>query len=284
MAAELIKLAQKFAENGYPEMAKYLNAGANKARKLGAPESFSAVKTATPEVSVDIQTLSRDQLILPETALPQEVSDVLKRAEKAGLTFFEPYHLSGVTLNQDSNVDGWDKKPENWYWKQIKDGNLSQDASKLPDSWVLVDKTQRPDYKDSKQFHENDPFGHLLAKLRKDKKIQTIRGIPNTSQFGISHDELTQVVLPEIAKLLEVDASQVRLPRAIEFNIIGNFKHPEWGKTTTWEWFDDKFGDASRLVGGNSDVGGLAGVNLHWSGGHRGSVGFRPLVVVSLKA
>ena len=91
-------------------------------------------------------TISRDQLILPETQIPQEVSNILQRAERSGIDIFEVYHLSGVTLTQDTRIEGWDEKPEDWYWGQIRNGKISQGAAKLPDAWVLVDKTQKPDY------------------------------------------------------------------------------------------------------------------------------------------
>lgn len=252
-------------------------------KDIDFPPVVASVSSAVAAVEAP-KNLSQDQLILPETTLPQEVLDILQRAEKSGVGVFETYRLSGVTLTKDANVDGWDKKPEGWYWEQIKSGKVSQDAPKLPNSWVLVDKTQKPDYNNGKQLHDKDPFGPLLKQLRKDKKIQAMKGIPDTSRFGISHDELTQVILPEIAKILGVEASAVRLPREIEFNVIGNLKHPEWGKTNTWEWFDDNFGDDGRLIGGGSDRGGLACVGYDWSDRHFGSVAFRPLVVVSPKA
>ena len=244
------------------------------------PASNEALAVEKPTA----RTFSKDQLILPEASLPKEVSEVLERAKKVGIGVFEAYHLSDITLDQNSNVEGWDKKPEDWYWRQIGNGKVSQDAPKLPGSWILIDKTQKPDYKDGRQVYENDPFGDLLKQLRKDKKIQTLKGIPDTSRSRISHDELTQVVLPEIAKLLGVESSAVRLPKAIEFNIIGNLKHPEWGDTNTWEWFNDKFEDGSRLVGGSSGLGGLAVVHSHWSDLHYDDFGFRPLVVLSPKA
>lgn len=239
---------------------------------------------ATPAEKQTIKTFSRDQLILPETEIPQEVSDILQRAERAGLTFFEPHHLSGVTLQQDLAVEGWDKKPENWYWEQIKNGKISQGASRLSGSWVLIDKTVRPDYKDGKQLHVNDSLGTLLARLRKENKISIIKGIPETSRFGISFDELTNFVLPEIARLLGVEVSQVRLPKEIEFNVIGNFKHPEWGTANTWEWLEDKLGDSRRLFGGFSVFGGLSHVALALSVDRNDLMAFRPLVAVSPKA
>ena len=61
MAANLERLAKEWAEKGYPQMEEYLNAGAKKARQLGAPESFSVesqlAKTETikiyPEISLE---------------------------------------------------------------------------------------------------------------------------------------------------------------------------------------------------------------------------------------
>lgn len=197
------------------------------------------------------QTISKDQLILPEIQIPQEVSDILQRAEKIGLTFFEPYHLSDVTLSKDSNVEERYAKLENWYWKQIASDNINKNASSLPDSWVLIDKTQKPNYQEGKQMYEKDPLGILIAMLRKEGKIQKVQEMPDTSRFGILHDELTQAVLPEIAELLELEASAVRLPKAIEFNVIGNFEHRDWGKTDTWEWFGDRFRTVGWLIGGH---------------------------------
>ena len=237
----------------------------------------------TPEAPAEIKRFSPDQLILPETQIPQEVSDILQRAERVGFTL-EAYHLSNVVLDENSEVEGWNSKPESWYWEQIKKGNISQNAPKLSDSWVLIDPITRPDYNRGRQLHESDPLGPLLAKLRKDKKIQAVRGIPETSRFSISSNELSQVVLPEIAELLGVEASAVRLPKAIEFNVIGNMKHPEWGKANTWEWFEDNFGVGRRLIGGDSGVGGLSDVSYGWSDDRYGGMAFRPLVVISPKA
>jgi len=129
---------------------------------------------AESELRSEQRTFSKDQLILPEKQLPQEVSDILQRAEKAGIKTFEPYHLSDITLTKDSKVEGWDKKPRDWYWEQIEHGNLDEDAAKLADSWILIDKTIRPNYRNGNQVHENDPFGVLMERLRKEGKVGSI--------------------------------------------------------------------------------------------------------------
>jgi len=239
------------------------------------------------EIGESTQTFSKDQLILPEITIPQEVSRILKRAEKAGIGVFEPYRFSNITLNQSSNIEGWNSKLEDWYWKKIRNGELNQDAATLPYYWLLVDKTQKPNYKSGKQVYEKDPFGPLLGQLRRDKRIQNIevKGMPETSRFGTSKNELTQVVFPEIAKLAEVEEkiSQVRALTAKEFNIIGNIRHPEWGRTNTREWLEDKLKDGHHLVGGDSDQGGLSQVSPAWPDSHYAAIGFRPVIVISSK-
>ncbi|MDP2637993.1 MAG: hypothetical protein Q8P26_02950 [Candidatus Levybacteria bacterium] len=230
-----------------------------------------------------VEIFSPNQLILPETVLPQEVEEVLRRSEKVGLGLFEPYRLSDTILNQSNIRETLDYKPKSHYWHLIRDGAISGDSPKLPNAWVLIDKTQKPDYKNGRQMYEGDPLGLLLSKLRSEGKIQKVKELSDASRFGIIHDELIQIVLPEIAKILGLDSSQVRLPKVIEFNVIGNLKHQEWGKTNTTEVFADKFGHLNQLVGGNFDRGGLSDVVSSTYGFFNlrsGRIGFRPMIVL----
>lgn len=251
------------------------------------------IEKLAQEVSMGV-FFSQDQLILPETPLPQEVLRILKRAKKVGFSTLEPYRFSGVTLTRYTDVEGWDKKPNEWYWNRIFDREIAPDYVKLPDyvkqlpdCWVLIDKTEKPYYEHGKQLYKNDPFASLLKGLRKEGKIKVpteYKHIPVTSRFGISPDELDKFVLPKIAEKLGIDSSFVRLPREIEFNIIGNFKHPEWGKTNTEEWLNDSFEWGFRLVGGSSLGGGLSHVGCDGYFSRYVQIGFRPLVVVPTKA
>lgn len=218
---------------------------------------------------------------------PQELSAALIRAQEIGWTQAEAHFLPKMELKQNLNFPGWTVKPEQWYWNKIKEKKVDKNAAALEGIWVIVDGSQKPQYKDGKQMYENDPFAATLAQFRKEGKIQVpdwYRNIPANSRFGISNDELQNHVNPAIANLLGVQPEQVRLPKAIEFNVLGNFAHPEWGKTNTWEWFADKFEGGFRLVGGGSVRGGLAFVDCDASGGHFDSVGFRPLVAFPPKA
>lgn len=218
---------------------------------------------------------------------PQELSVAMLKAKEIGWTQAEPHFLPKMELKQNSDISEWTIRPEDWYWQKIREGKVAKDAATLEGIWVIVDGSQKPQYKDGKQMYENDPFAKVLAQLREAKKIQVpdwCKNIPKDSRFGISNDELQTHVNPAIADFLGVQPEQVRLPKAIEFNILGNLAHPEWGKTNTWEWFQDKFGGGYRLVGGGSGDGGLTGVRSGVSGGHGGYVGFRPLVAFPPKA
>ena len=216
---------------------------------------------------------------------PQELSVAMLKAKEIGWTQAEAHFFPKIEFEQDSNFPGWTVKPEEWYWQQIKTGTVAKDAATLEEGWIIIDGSQKPQYKDGKQMYENDPFTLLLTQLRKEGKIQVpdwCRDIPKASRFGVSDDELRGSVNPANANLLGVQPEeQVRVPKEIEFNVLGNLYHPEWGKTNTWEWLEDKFEDGNRLIGGNSDSGGLARVNGHASDNRDNFLGFRPLVVFS---
>ena len=215
---------------------------------------------------------------------PQELLTTLARAQEQGITVFEAHFLPQIEFKKNNKYHGWRVKPEDWYWEQIKAGKVAKDAAKLDGVWVLVDGSLKPNYEDGRQLYTNDSLASILGKLRKEGQIQSGDNTPEGSRFRISWDEINQIVNPQLAQLLGVSAEQVRLPKAIEFNIIGNIHHPQWGQTNTWEWFDDKFEADDRLIGGSSVGGGLANVNDIWHGRRDDRIGFRPLVVFSSKS
>lgn len=222
-----------------------------------------------------------------EVELPQEVKIVLERAKEKGIGNLKAYFLPELVFEENTDYPGWDVKPEHWYWEQIRNGNVDSDVPELKGMWVLVDTTQKPNYKDGKQVYSNDQFGNILAQLRKDKKITVpsdYKHVPQNSRFAVSWDELKGHVLPAIAETLGVKTNQVRLPKEIEFNVVGNLFHPEWGQTSTWEWFEDRFGGGDRLYGGGCGFGGLVNVSCSWSDGRNAGIGFRPLIVFSSNA
>ena len=176
---------------------------------------------------------------------PRALLEALRKAEEQGLDL-EAHGLPPFSLKKDSKIKGWKVKPKEWFWQKIKEGKIDSEAARIDGGWILVGT--------------------------------------NRDGFGRSWDDVHEEDLPRLARMLRVENSQVRLLKAIEFNVLGNVFHPEWGQSHTWEWFEDNFGGGDRLVGGSSDDGGLADVDDHWSDLQLGYVGFRPLVVFSPSA
>ena len=130
-------------------------------------------------------------------------------------------------------------------------------------------------------MYGKDIFATALEELRKAGDIQDYKH--KKSRANLSHDELAQAkVRKAFAKALGVDkitGAQVRLPRAIEWNVIGNMHHEDWGNTDAYEWFEDSYqAGRGRLFGGDSDDGGLSGVRWGNPGYRSGGLGFRFLV------
>jgi len=224
---------------------------------------------------------TKDQLIIPSEP-SKEALALLNKAERVGFgRIFAVHRFSDVRLTQDIQIPGWNKKPRSWYWDQIAKGTIDPDAAKLPGTEVLIDKIRRPNYSIGRQLHKNDPLAPFLKKLRKEKKLPTLKVSPDTSRFGIPPDELYPIVFAEMTNRLE---HEVRLATEIEFNLLGNFVYPYFGEANTAEWLHDKFGDGDRLFGGISDDGGLAYVNCAMPHIRDVIITFRPLVVVSPKA
>jgi len=195
---------------------------------------------------------------------PAELFKMQEHMRSLGLYGFEAHYIPDEVFAKDAPYPGWKVRPNDWFWKQIKDGKVSDEALKTGGHWVLIDTTPKPNYQNGAQVYEDDPFKDIL---------------PNGSRFNLSWDQLHNDILPKIVKKLGVPQSQLRLPKAIEFNVLGNMHHKKWGETSTYEWFEDGFGADSRLIGGRSDVGGLA-VVLHYSSASPNVyVGFRPLIV-----
>ncbi len=209
---------------------------------------------------------------------PQELVDALKRVKEQGVNSFEPHYLPPIILKEEDDYPGWKVKPLDWYWGLITVGNIDKDAAKLPGAWVIVDGMQKPNYANGNQMYEDDFLVTVLNKLRDEGKIHNTIGGRAGSRFDISFDEISQHVNPVIAKLLGVDANQVRLPKEIEFNVLGNMFHPEWGNTSTYEWLEDKFGGGSRLFGGGSEI---TSLSRRLSRDSLDRIGFRPLIVFS---
>ena len=195
---------------------------------------------------------------------------------------FELHYLPEEDLTKDRDLPGWKKKPGELFFNQISDGKLSSDSTKLAGSWVLIDSRAKPQYDDGKQIYENDDqIGDALGKLRQQGLIENYK--ETGSRFNISWDELNKTEMKEaLAEILNTDPQNLRLPRAVEWNYLGNAFYEHWGETSIWEWLEDEYDKGQeRLYGGGSGNGGLSGVDWHSPDGRDGGLGFRPLVVFS---
>ncbi|HEU0050770.1 MAG TPA: hypothetical protein VFQ60_01800 [Patescibacteria group bacterium] len=186
---------------------------------------------------------------------------------------------------------GWKKKPGKRYANQgisidffdkIKSGDLDSSALDLPGAWILVDTREKPSYVgNSDQMYQNDFLGPILEELNekgiiKQTRINTNEPLRADSRFGISPSELDDLrVKKAIAKVMGISEEYVSLPRAIEFNVLGNLYYPEWGETDTDEWFEDGYKEHWRLYGGASLDGGLSCVSAGRCNYINGSIGFR---------
>jgi len=265
---------------------------------LGPPESTAATGARiegalNPDLA---EILGREQLKLREffgrdvhiEDLPTEVTP--ERVREWDRKKFALHYLPAVDLQKDLNHPGWNVKPNSWFYEQIKSGALGPRSSAMHGGWVLVDTRGKPAYTSGTQQYPDDELATILANLRQgsspvispnwqDKKAGT-RHNPDASRFGISWDELQKPEVKQaIATYLGVRPDLIRLPRAIEFNYLGNAFHPEWGTTNSWEWFDDPVsGGQTRLHGGSSHDGGLANVFHSTPSSRHHDLGFRPLV------
>lgn len=222
------------------------------------------------------------EINIPEP--PQQLFEAARLAIEHGITSFEAHFLPKLELKQNSKFPGWHTKPEEWYWQKIKEGKVAKDSARLPGVWILVDGTQKPNYNDGKQLYENDGFGQILIRLREEGRIEvpsSYSHVPRTSRFAVTPIEREAHFNQALAEVLNIGIEKVRITREIEFNIIGNIHHPEWGQTNTVEWFNDMFGDGSRLYGGRFGNGGLASVVCYRRDYRNDDLGFRPLVVFS---
>lgn len=206
-------------------------------------------------------------------------------------------YLPLMVLAQKAKIRNW-KRPEAWFWDQLRegklyrrnaDGKLGQITSVgLEGIVVLYDTRPKPAYDNAKQMYANDEvyMAPIIRKLRKDRKIQSHQDVPDDSRFYISSLEWDKHLRGAVAEFLGLPIEQVRLETEIEANLIPQIyrdtPRAKDGTTNTSEWREEYFRDESyRLIGGNSDYGGLAfvsyfDVDARWRNG-----AIRPLGVLA---
>lgn len=247
---------------------------------------LSSADQLVTSASAELKAKFARDFEVPEPS--QDLFETLKNFEERGIRRFdEVYYQPGLQLAENDKF--WEGrgivKPESYFWQQIKNGNIPQEAAMLEEGWYIGDRRGKPGYNGGRQrYGEDDYMESLMAYLRGSNRIQKYRGGLDYSRFGASPQEIEGIILPEFA--VRSDAKGiVRNRRYMELCVRGNIAHPEYGKTDTWEWFGDPaFRGASRLFGGSSvGGGGLALVFGGSVGLRRGDAGFSPVVAFPSK-
>ena len=221
---------------------------------------------------------------IPVITPPTELLEALKVAETKGFGILVPLYFPAVEFKQANRYSGWKVKPGEWYWNQIREGRVGNDAAKFGGYWGLFDKSRRPDYDGGRQVFPEDPLAPMLIKAREEGRIAVpdfVKNVPEDSRFAVSPDEQDQTVFPELEEVLRLTegAAKVRRPTEMEFNFAGNLRYSHLGEAGAWEWLHDRFMDDCRLIGGYSGSGRFTHVSYGWSNHHHDYVAFRPLVV-----
>lgn len=157
----------------------------------------------------------------------------------------------------------------------------------LTGTWVLIDGRQIPNYQDGQQMYGDDYLAPIIGReqdrIERHNKSRPNR-TPHGSRFapGIGSTGFLEAsfILEEFAKVIGVDMEQVRLPTAIEFNVLGNMHHPEWREATCYELVKDGLEDGGAIVPSlySSDAFGDRLEEPTMTMGADG-IGFRPIVV-----
>jgi hypothetical protein len=168
--------------------------------------------------------------------------------------YLRPHYLPDEAMTPDKNFPGWLKKLDAHFYDLIKEHRINPDSAKLPGQWVLAD--ERPGFGNP---DSHDPIAAIL---------------PGQTRYEMNWQELHDPKLKaQMAEILKVEPDQVTLPRAIEFNTLGNFYHYDWGRKEEWTMLDDVTYDGVPLVAGNSFHGGLSHVGFGRVNARRGWTG-----------
>lgn len=251
------------------------------AERLVLPSVDQLVVSAKKELK---NKFGRDfEVPTPPAILFEDLQNFADRGIK-GLD--DAYYQPDLLLAKDDKF--WKRKgivkPGSYFWQQIENGNFPQEVATLEEGWFVGDSRVKPMYDNGQQrYGEDDYMEPLMAYLRGSNRIEKYSGVPDYSRAGASPREIEGIILPEFA-LLSGAKGIVRNRRYMEFNVRGNIAHREYGQTNTWEWFGDPvFRVVGRLIGGHSDVGGLASVSVVSVVLRLGGAGFSPVVAFPSK-
>ncbi len=224
----------------------------------------------TPELIKNLKELGMELRYIPKLNLgtldelkTMGEEEFLKKLERRYPNWRRYEDLSDTEKN-DHSIN---RNLEEWYWEQVKDEKV--DFPQAEGLWMAVETMPKPPYGEKYKpspVRKWDRFGVSWRNATRDIEIW-------------SSYLLTKAGLPE--------SSEVRLPEALEYNILAN--REGWGKTDTYEWTNTKHnmggdeGAIDSLIVGRSDFGGAACVDSRFiddGGSPYNNIGFRVAVVL----
>lgn len=219
---------------------------------------------------------------IPVPPLPPEIT--VERIEKWKQQRFGLHYLPEMAILEKNGAliscPGWIRPPEELFLKELRNGRLLKESGQLSGCWILVDERPMPNPTATHvEEYETDVLGSVIEQLRMEG---ILKGSSKTTQsrFNLSYEELRKPeALKAFADVLDVDAKKIGLPKAVEFNLLGNLHYPQWGSTRLNEFFCDRRGSSHILYGGSYLLGGIASIGGAITNTGRGSeIGFRLVV------
>lgn len=119
-------------------------------------------------------------------------------------------------------------EPSQYYpWKDVHDPQ-GRKFEELPGEWQLWDELPQPSFASGPNLSKEEKETRPAGRAQMDRAVEQVLHTFSDQQvlFDEVHDKK---VLGAIAKNLGVPREQVRFPRFIERNYIGNAFHPAWG-------------------------------------------------------
>lgn len=134
MAARLEKLAEEWRQRGHPEIADYLNTGAQIARRLGAPESFSVSEAVAP---VETSPLPTSETIPSKDVLEKAIAEpeINPFFPEAVITKFWKVKLQADGKRIGLNISVPDC---NWTEEEIRKPMKDNRGNEVPSTMVYV--------------------------------------------------------------------------------------------------------------------------------------------------
>lgn len=183
---------------------------------------------------------------------------------------FDLHFLPKIEVGRDKKFTNWSNYPKNNFFRLIQKKKLTPHAAQLSGQWILIDGRLKP--KKNYWWIARDDFITIFSRkflkinlqehcrrighqqYENDFLLSIFKANGFHSRFSITWQEINEIIKPAVAKFLDLEKEKIRLPRFIEWNFLANIFYPEWGKTSTWEWFNDRFQNGECLTGGSNDL------------------------------